>query len=91
MFEIRRVWLSLVPLSKSELNQKWFMLELSCKNNVFYPIFQLFESKSRRRIYGYLYFETKMGVAGLMIEPHPPNFEKLYNFLRCSNDVKKIF
>jgi len=22
-----------------------------------------------------------MGVAGLMFEPHPPNFEKLYNFL----------
>ena len=22
----------------------------------------------------------EMGVAGLMFEPHPPNFEKLYNF-----------
>ena len=32
------------------------------------------------RIYGYLYFKTKMGVSGLMFEPHPPNFEKLYNF-----------
>ena len=27
-----------------------------------------------KRIYGYLYFNTKMGVAGLMFEPHPPNF-----------------
>ena len=31
-------------------------------------------------VYGHLYFKTKMGVAGLMFEPHPPNFEKLYNF-----------
>ena len=23
-----------------------------------------------------------------MWQPHPPNFENLYNFLRCSNDVK---
>jgi hypothetical protein len=23
---------------------------------------------------------TKMGMAGLMFEPHPPNFENLYNF-----------
>ena len=27
-----------------------------------------------------------MGVAGLMFEPHPPNFEKLYNFI----DVQMI-
>ena len=32
-----------------------------------------------------------MGVVGLMFEPHPPNFEKLYNFLRCSNDIKTFF
>ena len=31
-------------------------------------------------IYGYLYSKTKMGVAGLIFEPHPPNFENLYNF-----------
>ena len=24
--------------------------------------------------------KTKMGVAGLMSEPHPPNFENIYNF-----------
>ena len=30
-------------------------------------------------IYGY--FKTKMGVAGLMFEPHPPNFENLYNLM----------
>jgi hypothetical protein len=30
-------------------------------------------------------------MAGLIFEPHPPNFENLYNFLRCSNDVKNIF
>jgi hypothetical protein len=24
--------------------------------------------------------KSKMTVAGLMFEPHPPNFEKLYNF-----------
>ena len=27
-----------------------------------------------------LYFKTKIGVAGLMLEPHPPNFENLYIF-----------
>ena len=31
-----------------------------------------------------------MGMLGLMFEPQPPNFENLYNFLRCSNDVKMI-
>ena len=25
-------------------------------------------------------FKTKMGVTGLMFEPHPLNFENLYNF-----------
>ena len=29
---------------------------------------------------GYLYFKTKMGMAGLIFEPHPPNFENIYNF-----------
>ena len=32
-----------------------------------------------------------MGVAGLMFEPHPPNFENLYNLWRCSNDAKTFF
>jgi hypothetical protein len=32
-----------------------------------------------------------MGVEGVIFESHPPNFENLYNFLRCSNDVKMIF
>ena len=32
-----------------------------------------------------------MGVAGLMFKPHPPDFENLYNFKRCSNDVKTFF
>ena len=32
-----------------------------------------------------------MGVVGLIFEPHPPNFENQYNFLRCSNDAKMIF
>ena len=32
-----------------------------------------------------------MGVAGLIFEPHPPNFENQYNFWRCLNGTKKIF
>ena len=28
----------------------------------------------------YTYFKTKMGVAGLVFEPHPPNIEYLHNF-----------
>ena len=32
-----------------------------------------------------------MGVAGLIFEPHPPNFENQYNFWGCSNDAKMIF
>ena len=32
-----------------------------------------------------------MGVEGVIFESHPPNFENLYNFLRCSNDVKNDF
>ena len=27
-----------------------------------------------------LIFQTKMGVAGLIFAPHPPNSETLYNF-----------
>ena len=42
-------------------------------------------------IYGYLYSKNKMGVEGVIFESHLPNFENLYNFLRCSNDVKMIF
>ena len=49
------------------------------------------QKDSNRRIYGYLYIKTKMGVAGLIFEPHPPNFENQYNFWRCSNDAKMIF
>ena len=32
-----------------------------------------------------------MGVAGLIFEPHYPNFENQYSFWRCSNDAKMIF
>ena len=32
-----------------------------------------------------------MGVAGLIFEPHPPNFANQYNFWRCSKDVQMIF
>ena len=32
-----------------------------------------------------------MGVAGLIFEPPPPNFENQYNFWRCSIDAKMIF
>ena len=32
-----------------------------------------------------------MGVAGIIFEPHPPNFENLYNFWRCLNGIKIIF
>ena len=28
----------------------------------------------------YLYIKTKMDVAGLIFQPHPPNFENQYNF-----------
>ena len=27
-----------------------------------------------------LYSKTKIGIAGVIFEPHPPNFENLYNF-----------
>ena len=35
------------------------------------------------RLFGtleYFYSKTKMGMAGVIFEPHPPNFENLYNF-----------
>ena len=35
--------------------------------------------------------ETKMGVASLIFEPHPPNFENQYNFWRYLSDTKMIF
>ena len=34
--------------------------------------------------------KTKMCLAGLMFDQHPPNFEDLYNFLKCSNDIIMI-
>ena len=30
-------------------------------------------------------------MAGLIFEPHPPNFGNQYNFWRCSNEVQMIF
>ena len=41
-------------------------------------------------MYGYLYIKIKMGVAGLIFKPHPPNFENQYNFLRCSIDATHL-
>ena len=32
-----------------------------------------------------------MGVAGLMFEPHPPNFENLYNFKDVQMMLKHFF
>ena len=32
------------------------------------------------QIYGHLNVKIKMGMAGLIFEPRPPNFENLYNF-----------
>ena len=32
-----------------------------------------------------------MGVAGLIFEPRPPNFENQYNFWRCLNGIKTFF
>ena len=32
-----------------------------------------------------------MGVASLIFEPRPPNFENQYNFWRCLNGIKTIF
>ena len=32
-----------------------------------------------------------MGVAGLIFEPRPPNFENQYNFWRCLSGIKIIF
>ena len=35
--------------------------------------------------------QTKMSVAGLIFESHPPNFENQYNFWRCLIDAKMFF
>ena len=32
-----------------------------------------------------------MGMAGLIFEPRPPNFEKQYNIWKCLNDIEMIF
>ena len=32
-----------------------------------------------------------MGMAGLIFEPRPPNFENQYNFGRCLNGIKTFF
>ena len=32
-----------------------------------------------------------MGMAGLIFEPRPPNFENQYNFWRCLSGIKIIF
>ena len=75
--------------------KKAFKLELICKNQMFYSISELFKRRGlllqNWQKYGNLYIKTKMGVAGLIFEPHPSNFENQYNFLRSSNDAKMIF
>ena len=35
--------------------------------------------------------KTKVGLAGSIFEPHPPNFGNQYNFRRCSNNDEMNF
>ena len=64
-------------------------LELSSKHTCFTQYLSYLNPKgedSSSNIDGFIAtskfenFKTKMGVAGLIFEPHPPNFENLYNF-----------
>ena len=41
--------------------------------------------------YAHLKFKIEMGVAGLIFEANPPNFQNQYNFFKCTNDVTMIF
>ena len=81
----------------SEIMTILLELETSGQSNIFYPLSQQFKSKRRSlylknwRIYGQLYLKTKMGVASLVFDPHPPNFANLHNFLRCTNDITMTF
>ena len=63
--------------------KKPLKLELSLETTCFTQYFSYLNPKgedSRCKIDGYLYIKTKMSMAGLIFEPHPPNFENQYNF-----------
>ena len=83
--------------SWSEITTNLLEIMASCQSNIFYPLPQQFKSKKRSlylqnwRIYGLLYLKTKMGMASLIFDPHPPNFANLHNFLRCTNDIIMTF
>ena len=37
------------------------------------------------------YLKIEMGIAGSIFELHPPNFQKMCIFWRCTNDISTIF
>ena len=79
--------------------KKTFRFEPSHKTTCFTQYLSFLNSKEKDsscKIDGFTATYTsklkwKMGVAGLNLEPCPPNFENQNNFWRCSNYIKMIF
>ena len=70
-------------------------IELNCKNNFVCTLPQLLGRESKRLqlkkqdCQALEKIEIEMGVACLVFEPRPPNFEKMHNFQRCTNDITR--
>ena len=67
----------------SYVTKKPFRLKLEYKTTLFTQYLSYLNSKGEDSsckidIYGYLYIKTKMGVTGLILGSHPPNFENQY-------------
>ena len=81
----------------SQFTPKWFefskndtnIIWTSIKNTLFFKVTGVW--LKNWACHAHLKFKIEMGVAGLIFEPHPPNFQNQYNFFRCTNDVTMIF
>ena len=81
----------------SQFTPKWFefskndanIIWTSIKNTIFFKVTGVW--LKNWACHAHLKFKIEMGMAGLVFEPHPPNFQNQYNFFRCTNDITMIF
>ena len=81
--------------ANSSLVQQCFLHWISKASQMRVLCFHYFSSflfDTFRRVFSrFELHQNKMGVAGLIFESYPPNFENQYNFWRYLNGIKTIF
>ena len=72
-------------LSKNDSN----IICSSIKNKSFLKIWRVWHIL--KVCHALWYLKIEMGIAGLIFELHPPNFQKMCIFWRCTNGISTIF